>query len=287
VNPKHEKVSRNLKVAYLFLQSFTEYFLWGNAIKKAVEKYGGSCREIGFSHQDDPVISEVFKGDFDIIFIRYNLSCPSFVKDLVLRNKDRVVTLFEDLTTLGVRCFDGPPNDSIDNLVEYLYELGHRCFASYSQEPKSESNSARMNYWTQAVAGKNLPCENVVFHLEANTDIHIPAYEGADKILKRKGLLPTAVFCATVATAISLIRRCYDLGFNVGHDISVVSFAQPEMAKMHIPSITVVDRPSPEPEAEAVIRDFLEKGSQKQNRLMYRPEKAGLIIGESTGRVLQ
>ena len=77
-----------------------------------------------------------------------------------------------------------------------------------------------------------------------------------------------------------LIRYCHDNKIKVGEDISVCSFGQPEMARTFIPSITIIDRPNPFPQAEAIIEDFI---SGDNSRLLYRPDDGDLIIGESTG----
>ena len=55
---------------------------------------------------------------------------------------------------------------------------------------------------------------------------------------------------------------------------------------MYIPSITVIDRPSPKPEIEAILREAQLKDSERSERLMYRSGMGKVIYGESTGRVV-
>lgn len=72
----------------------------------AAESCGVFFRQVYYTHDDDPVIAEVLSGDFDLIFFKHNILGNPFCRNLVLKHRDKVVSLFQDLTEYGVRCLD-------------------------------------------------------------------------------------------------------------------------------------------------------------------------------------
>ena len=93
---------------------------------------------------------------------------------------------------------------------------------------------------------------------------------------------PTALFCSSVDIAIGVIRYCHDHNIRTGAELGVCSMGKPELARMYIPSMTTIDRPSPVNEAKAIISDLLENGAENPSRLMFRPDSGRLLPGEST-----
>lgn len=268
-----------------FLTGHDSYRLWENSTREVAQELGIGYRQISYSHKDDPVIADVINGDFDLVFIIHPIHESRFVEQLIVRNHRKVVTLFEDMTDCGVRCLDGPPPVEVRRLVDYLYEFGHRKFASYTLFPCGNSATQKIAVWNDAVESLGLHSESFLAD-EVQSSLYParPAYDGANWL--ESSNRPTAVFCSSVDIAIGVIRRCNDLGITVGRELSVCSFGKPELASMYIPSITVIDRPSPKPEIEAILREAQLKDSERSERLMYRSGMGKVIYGESTGRVV-
>ncbi len=281
VNRARCRRGRTLNIAFLTSHD-SDYRLWENAVRMAAEELGGSYRQIGYSHNDDPVISDVISGDFDLVFIKHPIVGYKFIEKLVLKNRHKVVTMFNDLTDRGVRCLDGPPPVEVRQLVDHLYGLGHRRFASYTISPFTNSAIEKISFWNTAVEGIGL--NSVKFNIEADPALFVmePAYENSARLLAARPR-PTALFCTSIDIAIAVIRYCHDHGVKAGRDISVCSFGKPEVARMCIPSITTIDRPSPVREAKAIISDILKNGGKNPSRLMFRPDTGRLIPGESAG----
>lgn len=280
---KQQKSPSGFKVAFLTHHRASDYFVWENAVAAAAEKLNVSFRQFYYIHDDDPFIAEVLGGDFDLVFFKHAVVGHKFVENMVIKHADKVVTLFQDMTKFGVRCFDGSPPSETAKLAEYLYELGHRRFATVRMKVDYSSPAeAKIIAWNQFLKGRGI--QSALYEINSHHLGYtlIPAYEQAGKIIFAPER-PTAVFCSNLTLAIGLIRFCHDHQVKVGEDISVCSFGEPEMARMHIPSITVIDRPPPVNEAMMIIRDAMDNRGRKEKRLMYCPEAGNLIIGESTG----
>jgi DNA-binding LacI/PurR family transcriptional regulator len=255
--------------------------IWSNAICQAAQNFNCSFRSVSYSHDDDPVIFEVLNGDFDLIFIAFVRSDSLFLNKL-LQHKDKVVTLFHDFTELGIRCFDGPPPSTIGILMKYLMELGHRKIDFLNTQPVSRTVAERIRAWQQSKEELGFTGKLNNFPVQSFESAALHAHEMTHRLLDDPDFDATALFCFSVEAASGVLRACYEKGVRVGKDLSVCSFAEPEKAKLLIPSITIVDRPSPVLEATAIIEQFLQI-SDTPERLLFRPQSKELVIGESTG----
>ncbi len=282
VNPQWNRDKAAFKVAFLTHHRASDYYVWENAVMAAAGRLGVFFRQVYYTHDDDPVIAEVLSSDFDLIFFKHNIMQNPFCRNLVLRHREKVVSLFQDLTEFGVRCFDGAPPDDAARLVDHLYELGHRKFATVKVAGDSNSGTSKIAAWERRLRQYGL--KNTAFEVNCPHSSYtlIPAYEQAGRIVDAENR-PTAIFCTALELAIGLNRYCHDRGLVVGRDLSVCSFGQPEMARMQLPSITVIDRPPPTDVAEEIIRDAMNSDGGEPAKLMYRTGVGNLIIGESTG----
>lgn len=279
VNPEYRE-KKTLTVAFLSGQGASNYNVWENAVRRAADELGANFRAVHYSHNDDPVIAEVINGDFDLVFFKHVLVGYPFIKDLVIRNRDKVITLFHDLSSHGVRCFDGPEPVATTALVEYLYGLGHRRFASFHISMVTESLASKLDFWEGRIREYGLESQRFEFELDECYEYSlVPAYDNSGLVFAGSEV-PTAVFCPSLEYAIGLCRYCHEHGTAVGSDISICSFGQPEQAATYIPSITIIDRPQPYPQALEIISDCI---AGNKDKLVYRPEDGGVLLGESTG----
>ena len=117
--------SPKLRVAYLHPSAISLADKWRNAIAGAACKYGCSYQDIPFRYSEDAVVYETLDQDFDMIF--FNISpLHSLLLEKLRRRSDRMISLFNDLTCYGIRCFDGINIEAIGHLVKFLHQRGCR-----------------------------------------------------------------------------------------------------------------------------------------------------------------
>ena len=270
----HEK----LKIALIIPGVFDG--IWPMAIRMAAQRYGCMLRTVSYSHDDDPVIFEALNGDFDLIFIM-SVRDDAMLINKLLQHKDKGVTWFHDFTSLGLRCVDGPSPVAIGKLLNYLKSLGHDKIDMFNTQPMNRTITVRIKEWQKFrdKPGNYGRLHN--FPVESFKNPVLKAYSVALESLDSRDFDATALFCSSVDTATGLLRACYEKGVRVGKDLSVCSFGEPDRAGMLIPSLTVVNRPPPDPEIDAIIEQFMHI-SDDPDRLMFRPESEELLLGEST-----
>ncbi len=257
--------------------------VWVDTIRYVAQGKKCPLRTVNYSHNDDPVIFEALNGDFDIIFIHFANNSSVFL-DKLCQHKDKVVTIFNDYTDMGLRCVDGPTPELIGRLMEYLVSLGHKNISYMNTQPIGPSSSERIQVWKKHI--KKLKLSGILYN-EPVQPFHSPTLKAHSimcDILESNQMDSTALVCSSVDTATGVLRACYDNGVQVGADLSVCSFGEPDRAKMLIPSLTVVDRPIPYGEISAVIDQFIGTSSEP-DRLMFRSEEKDILVGESTAIV--
>lgn len=279
--------SPKLRVAYLHPSAISLADKWRNAIAGAACKYGCSYQDIPFRYSEDAVVYETLDQDFDMIFFNISPLHPLLLEKL-RRRSDRMISLFNDLTCYGIRCFDGINIEAIGHLVKFLHQRGCRRIDFFTVEPNLNRPSARQLPWERAL--QQYGCTGMVWDDRTTPPepslVHAIHY--ADRLV-RAGKLDgaDAIFCTTVEATRGLIRALRNHGIRVPEDIAVVSFGSPEQARVHTPSITIVNTPDLMPLVSKIYEHYLGI-TPAPERLYYRfeledlsPEEV-LWIGEST-----
>lgn len=279
--------SPKLRVAYLHNSAIALSDKWRNAIAGAACKYGCSYQDIPFRYSEDAVVYETLDQDFDMIF--FNISpLHSLLLEKLRRRSDRMISLFNDLTCYGIRCFDGINIEAIGHLVKFLHQRGCRRIDFFTVESNLNRPSARQLPWERALT--KYGCTGMVWDDRTTPPepslVHAIHY--ADRLV-RAGKLDgaDAIFCTTVEATRGLIRALRNHGIRVPEDIAVVSFGNPEQASSNTPSITIVNTPDLMPLVSKIYEHYLGIHPAPE-RLYYRfeledlsPEEV-LWIGEST-----
>lgn len=272
---------RKLNVVYI-RPAMGDFSIWDYSLRQTAEELNCGYRTISYTHEDDPLITESLKGDFDLIFLWYHHTNNIFIEKLK-KNSERLIIMFHDLTKHGIRCVDGPPPETVSSLIEHLYKLGHRRIDCFNSQPISPTIEKRIELWHSSL--EEFGCSGELHNHPVPLSFPaVHAYEKMNEILESGHFQATAIFSTTTDTAQGIIRSCHEHGVRVPEDISVCSFGNPEKAMLSIPTITIVDRPDPKPELRAIFELFLGLGGDP-SRLMYRPEGYNsLRLGESTGK---
>ncbi len=269
------------KAAYVYPVDTPAHNVWRSAILQASEACGCVTREIPYGHHSDPLLYDALDGDFDLIFLQFTTVTPLLLEK-IRRNKDRVVTLFYDLTEFGVRCFDGPDPASIYLLMKHLHDLGHRRIDCFFRR-ESDGHNARIDVWRDSL--DRLGCDGTLHDGASSQRLPIDmeqSYYDTCRILERGEFKASAAFCLTASAALGVIRAFHDHGVRVPEDVSVASFGDRVLARMVIPSITVICPLEPQLTAAEIFEHFTKKREQPE-KLMFRTMGAEAIqYGEST-----
>jgi LacI family transcriptional regulator len=142
----------------------------------------------------------------------------------------------------------GPPLPLVSNIkiqylagirqaVQHLAALRHRRIAFVSGPPSLKSSVARIAAFQQAMAeiGLDKPAPSLIC---GNHSIE----GGLDALAQLIALpeRPTAVMCSNDISAIGVMRKAYELGLQVPHDLSVIGFDDIRLAEFVIPPLTSI-----------------------------------------------
>ena len=127
--------------------------------------------------------------------------------------------------------------DSGEQIIDYLYSLGHRKIAILSGDLTHQSCLDRHKSFLRGMTKHNLPLRNQWmtyggYHTE-------PAYRGAKQMLSAcMSDLPTAVCANNDSAARGVTKACAELGLRVPEDISVIGTDDEPAAAMVIPPLS-------------------------------------------------
>ncbi len=277
-----------LKVAYIMPHYVGINYRWRNAIANSAHDFGCSFTDILYLRCDDPIVFEALDQDFDVIFMQIPV-VNNILLQKMLTKRDKLVSLFEDMTHLGIRCIDGLSHDAIGILMKFLVERGFDKIDYFCMEMKRVGVDGRKKVWSRSL--KELNCTGNLYesYCEYGTPTIAAALEYAKELVAAGRFSPgQAVYCNNIESAQGLIRALFDVGLRVPEDVSVVSFGNPERATVNTPSITIVSTPDLRPVTDRVFKYYLGK-SASDKELSYCigladiPQNEILWHGESVG----
>ena len=127
-------------------------------------------------------------------------------------------------------------SSGVQQVVEHLFQLGHRRMIFAGQRPGLKSNIARREAFVECMKARGLdPGPNLTGNLRFDGGM-----AAALAILKLNPR-PTAVVAVNDLTAVGLIKGFTQAGLRVPEDISVTGFDNTHLAEYITPSITTVD----------------------------------------------
>lgn len=138
--------------------------------------------------------------------------------------------------------------------IKYLYELGHRKIAYIGERTKEN----RYRGYFDAMQQYSLPLDNrCIINAELSPN---GGYKGAYLLMRQKAN-PTAVFCASDATAVGVIKALKEHGLRIPNDISVIGIDNIEIAQYVSPMLTTIHIPIDElgKTAARILIDRIEK----------------------------
>jgi DNA-binding LacI/PurR family transcriptional regulator len=255
---------------------------WHHHLSQVVAAQGGTVRPVMYLNWHDPAITEALDGAFDGLFIEPPVNWPRVLLDRMAEQRHRVVSLFHDLTHLGIPCIDGEHPADIDLLVEHLRQLGHRRIDCLNTQMLATPIALRIQHWRAALEKHGLHGELHNAPCEPFADATRRAYELAGELLDR-GQLACAVFCTHAWIAHGVYRAFYERKVQIGRDVSVCTCDTVEDTGLFTPSLTTLATPIPD-DMLALGLDWIRcKGANWGRPMRLAPTQSSLWVGESTG----
>lgn len=261
---------------------------WVNDLYDVVRAKNGTLRVISYNHESDPRVFETLDAELDGLFIVYRYELSPLLRDRLIRNRHRVVSLWFDMSAMGIPSIETAPPRFVSKAVEYLKNLGHKRVDFLSASDRDTVLSDRIHTWQQALNHYQLqgelfeqdpkrPQSSALSARDLALDLH--ASGKLDQI--------TAVVCATTSMAVGFQRACHEVGRVVGRDISVMGYGEVDVAMVSVPSITTV-RPGPRtPLLEQGLDWIMSKQQNPHRPLHIDSVDVDLFIGESTAPPLE
>src|SRR5882724_6131504 len=176
------------------------------------------------------------------------------------------------MSNLRIDYFSG-----IEQIVQYLYEHGHRRIAFVAGRPKLKSNLVRLQAYEKCMLKLGLEPGPIL-----SGDLRFEGGLAAGMAIAKLSPRPTAVMAINDLTAVGVMKGLMKSGCRIPEDISVTGFDDTRLAEYSNPSITTVD----------VHRDMLgrmaadalhelSRSADPRGREYQIP--AELILGDSSG----
>lgn len=127
-------------------------------------------------------------------------------------------------------------SSGIRQVVEHLFQLGHRQMVFAGERLGLKSNTARREAFTQCMRTLGLDPGPTL-----QGDLRFEGGAAAGRRILEMNPRPTAVVAVNDLTAVGLIKAFTQAGLRVPEDISVTGFDRTHLADYITPSITTVD----------------------------------------------
>lgn len=162
---------------------------------------------------------------------------------------------------------------AMKQLVEHLYNLGHRRIAMIAGRPHVATTLERVNAYKRTLYAHGLPVDQALIH-DGSEDA-----ESFDRLLSLK---PTAILAGNNRSMIRLMQYLHAAGLQVPRNIAVVGFDDFEWADYFHPRLTVIAQPieAIAQRAISLLAARIEDPEAKPQTLHIKPK---LIIRESCG----
>lgn len=170
--------------------------------------------------------------------------------------------------------------------IEHLVQLGHRRIACVSAQSFSPPAQERERYFTAIMASMGLPLhdDSIVRGDWDNVEVISPQ---VTRLLSVESKRPTALLCAGDKIAMVALQTAHKLGFFVPRDLSIVGFANFQMAAFAYPPLTTVSQPFEEM-GRLAVRHLLERIKNPEiNAPADFVLPTRLVVRESTGRAME
>ena len=176
--------------------------------------------------------------DYDILLANTYSEKDLEVKNInLLRAKqvEGIVMISWDIDNVSIN-----NNSAVKDMTNFLLDRGHKKIALLNTTFQTNLADERLTGYRDAIVGKGLKVnEDIIKSCGPTFD---DGYMAVKEMLESK-VDVDAIFATSDEVAIGAINACFDLGYKVPEDISVVGFYDIEFSKMCRPKLTTVKQP--------------------------------------------
>ena len=271
-----------LNIAFLTPPSAVSWD-WIPVLQKIVELRGGSVRMIPYLDWNDQCVYDAVGGLYDGTFIIPQDDIPRLALDLMVENRHRIVTLFQDLTEHGIPCIDQTPEKGVFRMIEHLVSLGHKTIDCLNAEPHNLQVETYIANWRTTL--KHFGVQGTLRDVcgETHCDSALQTYEKIAQLFALNEWNSTAVFSTSVRCVQGFYRAAYEQELAIGKDISICAVGSFEHARTMTPSLTCEKNPDRAPFISKGLDWILSGGKNWSGPLHICPQDAEVFKGESTG----
>jgi len=262
---------------------------WRIGIEKAASELNMRLRAIHYVHWDDPIVLDALKGFDCVLFNPSAEEIPARIIEKMRESRGLVVVLGRDLSAFGFTSICMFPAFFVQQLLDYLAELGHRHIDCFNVQTIDPVIAGRIQQWELWCAAHNI--EGTLLNrpiIPYESDPLEQAYEQMGKILDGNKLKGTAILCTTAPAGVGTVRAMKDRGIRLGRDISICTVNDEGFARYLTPSLTCIEMQDPAPYLRVCLQRIVneKKGkSQWFGPLLMQPQQVLLFKGESAGPV--
>jgi DNA-binding transcriptional regulator YhcF (GntR family) len=294
IRPRHARVqicpeyrqARPMQVAFLMPAAVSQDVqFWQWAVESTVAEFGGALRPFILDDWSDLVLSDLLEGFDGVFMMQIGLHTPPEVLQLISASPCPVVSLGTNLSPHSIPSISLFPPSAIHQLLDYLAGLGHHRIACLNTSPRDDIIERRIQDvmdWRETHDTTGTLIEYYRSGLPPDASA-ILAYEEVGRLLEKKSLNATALFCTTVWAAMGAIRAIREHGLIVGRDISVVAVNDEFLSPWLHPSLTALRMAEPSTWMKKCAQWMTHPSSPWRGPLFMCPSKIRLFEGDSTG----
>jgi DNA-binding LacI/PurR family transcriptional regulator len=255
--------------------------IWRNAALRAAGQLKLNVRTIFYSSWDDLVLRDAIDGLDGVFLLPRSDPPPKWILKRLENHKCPIVVLEYDMTELGLPSIKLFPPIFIQQLLDYLYELGHRSIDCLNTQGMNPSTNVRIEQWKFWKKIHNVKGQLINKDPEG---ISIPRFTRNlfSKSIKNRDLDATAIMCTSTPAAKGVIRAIHDNGLTPGKDISVCAVDGELLSDLETPSLTSLERPDTTPYLIRCI-EWMLSGEKWKGPKIIDVSGVKLSKGESTG----
>ncbi len=276
--------SHNLNIAFV-VPAFSSpiYNEWYRALKQLVRTHRGNVRAVPYVNWHDPALAAALDGNLDGLFlVPLPQPPPELLQQRLHKLRQRVVTLFEDMTHLGIPCVAGNDPQAVVLLVEHLHGLGHRQVDCLNTEPTAPIITRRIAAWRDGLESLGLTGRLWDCAVQPFDRPQFRAHEVAGQLLDAGQLTASALLCTSMAVAAGVLRAAFERGVGVGHDLSVCIPDGIDDARLMTPSLTTLKTPDISQQLGRGVQWIKTGGARWRGPLTISMPDESVVQGEST-----
>lgn len=274
---------RPLEVVYIVPAADTPTsFLWFASLDAVVTRRGGRATLVDYDSPSDSRLIRALRGNFDAIFFNPpHPTIPPLLERLLRKQRERVVTLYQDLPELDIWGIDNMPVEAVDLLIFHLASKGIREIHLVGSQPLLGRQQQLVERWSWRLSGVGASGEKF-FPQEWEDNLLETAARQTRRLLARYPKPASIVFC-DLPSALGGYRVLWEAGLFPGRDLLATALVCEQEATYLTPSLTSIIAPSRTSVLEEALEQILTKQTAERRRWAERAlSRVRLFEGESS-----